>query len=224
VDVHKRFLLVAPPLPPLRLKAGRVFVLGRGLSCDLTLASPAASRRHAELFGREDVWAVRDLGSTNGTFVNDEAVRGERELVPGDEIRIGEQTLHFCHLEAVPDANESGEERTMILAPEQSRPALRGDLAEIPPIGLLQMLELEQKTGVLEVETEAGKARLWMDAGRPIHAESGEQQGLEAALEIAALRSGRFVLAGDPTPPRRSMELPMMEVVLEASRRMDEAG
>ena len=222
--MRRRFLLVAPPLPPLRLNEGRVFVLGRGLSCDLTLASPAASRRHAEVFARGASWALRDLGSTNGTFVNDELVQGERELLAGDAIRIGDQTLHFCHLETGPESPQSGEERTMILAPEQSRAALRGDLAEIPPIGLLQMLELEQKTGVLEVESTAGKARLWMESGRPVHAECGEQRGLEAALEIAALRAGRFVLAADPAPPPRSIELPMMEVVLEASRRMDEAG
>jgi pSer/pThr/pTyr-binding forkhead associated (FHA) protein len=224
MDRTGRYLLVAPPLPPLAVAAGETIVIGRGATCDLVLASPAASRRHAEVVGQPAGWRVRDLGSTNGTFLNGERVEAERELHAGDAIQIGEQTIHFCHVESgEAEAGAQGGERTMLLAAPAGEGMLRGSLAEIPPIGLLQLLELERKSGVLEIETGAGKARLWIDEGRPVHAELADAAGLEAALQIAVLRSGRFVLAAEASPPERSIEIPMMELVLEASRRFDES-
>ncbi len=47
------------------------------------------SARHAALFRQDETWFVRDLGSTNGTWVNGERVRGDRPLAPGDVIRFG---------------------------------------------------------------------------------------------------------------------------------------
>jgi len=47
------------------------------------------SIRHAALFCQDRTWFVRDLGSTNGTWVNGERVRGDRPLAPGDRIRFG---------------------------------------------------------------------------------------------------------------------------------------
>jgi pSer/pThr/pTyr-binding forkhead associated (FHA) protein len=203
--------------------AGETVVIGRGGACDLVLASPAASRRHAEVVARASGWRVRDLGSTNGTFLNGERVEAERELHAGDAIQIGEQTIHFCHVESGGAEAEAGGERTMLLAAPAGEGMLRGSLAEIPPIGLLQLLELERKSGVLEIESGAGKARLWIEEGCPVHAELADASGLEAALRIAVLRSGRFVLAAEASPPERSIEIPMMELVLEASRRFDES-
>lgn len=216
-----RFLLFAPPRPPLALVPGRPVVIGRGSSCDLTLPSPAASRRHAEVFPRGSGWALRDLDSTNGTFLNGELVRTSRDLAPGDVVRIGELSITFCRLESR-EANV-GEERT-IVAPAAPIEQLRGDLAQIPPTGLLQMLELERKSGRLEIDSELGKATLWLEDGAPVHAESGAERGLEAALAIALRSSGRFVLIPDGPAPERTIHVPMMEVVLEATRRFDEAG
>ena len=60
-----RFLLFAPPQPPCTLVPGESVVIGRGASCDLTLPSPAASRRHAEGGPRGHGWARRDRDSTD---------------------------------------------------------------------------------------------------------------------------------------------------------------
>jgi len=48
-----------------------------------------ASTRHAAVLRAGDGWVVRDLGSANGTFVNGAAVKGDRDLHTGDEIRLG---------------------------------------------------------------------------------------------------------------------------------------
>lgn len=196
-------------------------VIGRGASCDLTLPSPAASRRHALVFPRGKGWAIRDLNSTNGTFLNGQTLRSWRGLRPGDVVRIGDQSITFCRLEST--AAPAAEERT-IVSPSLPVEQLRGDLAQIPPAGLLQMLELERKTGRLEIAGDETKAVLWLREGAPVHAESGSERGLEAALAIAMRGSGGFVLVPDESPPEQTIDVPMMEVVLEASRRLDEAG
>jgi adenylate cyclase len=52
------------------LRAGLPLVLGRALSSDLPVLDPTVSRRHAELTIEPETVLVRDLGSSNGTFVN----------------------------------------------------------------------------------------------------------------------------------------------------------
>jgi hypothetical protein len=75
-------------------RLGPAATLGRMAGCDIVLADPGASRRHAQIVRRDDGYAVIDLGSTNGTLVNGEPVR-ERLLVDGDRITIGATVLEF---------------------------------------------------------------------------------------------------------------------------------
>jgi serine/threonine-protein kinase len=56
------------------------------------------SRRHARIFRKGDVYLLEDLGSINGTIVNDNvrlAPHQPRALESGDRLRLGETTLHF---------------------------------------------------------------------------------------------------------------------------------
>ena len=62
--------------------------LGRLPECDIVLEDAGISREHAELARVGDGWEVRDLGSRNGTFVNDEPIE-RRRLAPGDVVRLG---------------------------------------------------------------------------------------------------------------------------------------
>jgi adenylate cyclase len=52
------------------LKLHAPLIVGRAPTCDLSVADPTISRRHAELVVDEDQVTLRDLGSSNGTFVN----------------------------------------------------------------------------------------------------------------------------------------------------------
>ncbi|MEO5987470.1 MAG: FHA domain-containing protein [Candidatus Eisenbacteria bacterium] len=71
--------------------------LGRSPECDIVLEDPGISREHAELVRTGEGWEVRDLGSRNGTFVNDEQV-DRRRLSPGDVVRLGpDVTLELLH-------------------------------------------------------------------------------------------------------------------------------
>lgn len=84
---EQAFLLESPGLSV----APQGFMIGRATDCHLRLASSFVSRHHCELIPDEDRGAVRvrDLGSQNGTFVNDEKIQTERELRDGDRLTVG---------------------------------------------------------------------------------------------------------------------------------------
>ncbi|MEP7358030.1 MAG: diguanylate cyclase, partial [Anaerolineales bacterium] len=80
------------------LPAG-IVTLGRKPECDIVIVDESASRRHAEIEHNTNtnVLTVRDLDSTNGTFVNRERLTEPYVLGAEDQIRIGQHTLavHF---------------------------------------------------------------------------------------------------------------------------------
>ena len=68
--------------------------IGRTAECDIMVADPNVSRRHAEIWVTPDGVALRDLGSTNGTIVNGRRI--ESVLVsPHDEIALGSQVFRI---------------------------------------------------------------------------------------------------------------------------------
>jgi hypothetical protein len=69
-------------------------IIGRLADSDVVVADPGVSRQHAEVRRENDGYVITDLGSTNGTMVN-EAMIGERTLQAGDRITIGRTVLEF---------------------------------------------------------------------------------------------------------------------------------
>lgn len=65
------------------------FLIGRDPQCHLRPASAMISKRHCALLVKGEQAFVRDFDSTNGTFVNDEPVKGEIELNHEDKLRAG---------------------------------------------------------------------------------------------------------------------------------------
>jgi pSer/pThr/pTyr-binding forkhead associated (FHA) protein len=83
------------------LRAGSAYdlsegaLLGRGDGADIRLEDTFASSSHARLVAQGDVIVLEDLGSTNGTFLNGEPLRGPQPLHVGDSIRIGDSEFTF---------------------------------------------------------------------------------------------------------------------------------
>jgi hypothetical protein len=83
------------------LKSGSAYplsdgaVLGRGEQADIQLEDTFASSQHARLAPHGEVIVLEDLGSTNGTYLNEEPLRGPQPLHPGDRIRIGDSQFVF---------------------------------------------------------------------------------------------------------------------------------
>jgi pSer/pThr/pTyr-binding forkhead associated (FHA) protein len=65
------------------------FIIGRDPGCNLRPASAMISKRHCAVLVKSGQVFLRDFGSTNGTFVNDEPVKGEIRLKDGDVLKVG---------------------------------------------------------------------------------------------------------------------------------------
>lgn len=70
-------------------------VIGRSSSSDLRLQHPSISRRHAHLTRRGERFFLKDLSSQNGTFLNRHRITSEVELMPGDEVSLGNALLRL---------------------------------------------------------------------------------------------------------------------------------
>jgi hypothetical protein len=70
-------------------------VLGRGDRAEIRLEDPFASSRHARIFEQAGAVVIEDLGSTNGTYLNEELLQSPRPLHPGDRVRIGDSEFTF---------------------------------------------------------------------------------------------------------------------------------
>ena len=90
-------VLIYPPGPDMgkRFPLDRSeFVLGRGTDCDIQVDRDSVSRRHAKIYRSETAWIVQDLGSTNGSYVNDHPIH-EATLRDGDFLKIGAAIFKF---------------------------------------------------------------------------------------------------------------------------------
>lgn len=89
-------------------------LIGRSTEA-LPITDSTVSRRHAELTPDDGRWFLRDLDSSNGTFVNGKRIAGRVELSPGDQIRCGSTLLSFA---ATPDGPPAGSSTIRLLPPE----------------------------------------------------------------------------------------------------------
>jgi pSer/pThr/pTyr-binding forkhead associated (FHA) protein len=69
-------------------------ILGRG-DVEIKLDDPFASSRHARISREGHVLVIEDLGSTNGTYLNEEPLSGPQPLYDGDRIRIGDSEFSY---------------------------------------------------------------------------------------------------------------------------------
>ena len=81
--------------PGMEYEIGAGAVLGRGDQAEIRLEDPFASSQHARLTRQGPVVVLEDLGSTNGTFLNEELVGGPQPLHQGDRVRIGDSEFTF---------------------------------------------------------------------------------------------------------------------------------
>jgi pSer/pThr/pTyr-binding forkhead associated (FHA) protein len=78
-----------------------VNTIGRRDDCLIRVRSSQVSRRHCEVYEENGTLMVRDVGSSNGTFVNGKRVLGQQSLKPGDVLTVGTVTLRVDLLQSV---------------------------------------------------------------------------------------------------------------------------
>jgi FHA domain len=80
---------------PLTVKLREPVEIGRGDRCAIRLQDTYVSQVHARLYAKDGTWCVEDLGSTNGTLLNDRRVDAPVEVHAGDVLKIGKTVLEL---------------------------------------------------------------------------------------------------------------------------------
>jgi adenylate cyclase len=163
------------------LREGATLTVGRASSSDIPLFDPTISRRHAELSCEHTIVRLRDLGSSNGTFVNGERVESA-ELSAGDVVTFGkvpfrlaaitapiEQPIITRDYPAVPTPKS-----TIVRQRQLARPT--GFLATVFGVGPLAKAKARPEAADRHEETEK-KLALLLEVSK----------GLSRAIDIDAL-------------------------------------
>jgi hypothetical protein len=81
--------------PDTELPIGDSATLGRSHSADIHVDDPFASSAHARIFPRGQFMYIEDMGSTNGTFLNNRQLRRPERLKVSDSVRIGDTEYRY---------------------------------------------------------------------------------------------------------------------------------
>lgn len=170
--------------------SGEQLTVGRDDANDIAFpADDTISTHHAVLERSAKGWGVRDVGSTNGTFVNGQRLAGEQTLEPGDEIVLGHSAIVFrgAALEARTDASylDVSEEwsGSVMDASPSTRPQSPPPRAAAPT------------TAVVEAPGKRGAAHV-----RGV-ARNVQTRRTQDEREILALRVDRYDAAGNRLVP-----------------------
>ena len=115
-------------------------------------------RLHARISRRADGYAVEDLASTNGTYVNGVRITAAHSLAEGDMIAVGETQL-VVHFEIAPLAAPS----TAITEPEPQPEPEPEPPAATPPLVLRLEVDFDQRVASLQLDGESEPLRLVHD-------------------------------------------------------------
>jgi sigma-B regulation protein RsbU (phosphoserine phosphatase) len=110
---HLRLSSTHGPTEIVPLRAERL-VVGRSRECDLVLPDVLLSRRHAEIQKTPGGWVIRDLGSMNGTRLNDVRIQGERPLGQGDVVTAAGWRLVFFEEDAPSGAQHTPDHESRV--------------------------------------------------------------------------------------------------------------
>jgi DNA-binding CsgD family transcriptional regulator len=149
---------------------------------------PTISGVHAVIERYGDYWAIRDMGSRNGTFVNGERIWGERRLRAGDEVLVGRTRMTYsADGQALPGLTETAQPPPDLTRREREvlvllcQPLGSGDIFTEPAT----TKQIAKKLVVTEAAVKQHLASLYDKFG--IH-ESGERRRVRLANE--AIRRG----------------------------------
>jgi len=221
-----RYGLTCFPLDPVVLDREHPVGIGRSKNNEMVLPVGMVSRRHAEVFFDGDAFAVRDLGSSNGTFVNGEKVETE-SLSDGDEIRIGPYNLTFKAFRGDLDqmADSSGVEKTQNFTQRQimeKSSTFSGSIGEMRMDEVFQLIEFNRKTGTLEVESGGKRGVFPFREGQILDARFHKSTGEVSVARVLSLPSGTFFFRAGDSGQEQKIEQGTSQLVLNAMRRLDE--
>ncbi len=142
-------------------------IIGRGEENEIVLNIAEVSRTHAILTKAEEGFMIKDLGSTNGTFVDKKKIGGKYLLKPGDTVMLGEAIYMTYQADLDPEETLVTPRPEEILAPEVT--VVTPKPAEVPsepapPTAPRKSRSKEQVLSKSQV-TEEKKGKTWLWAG-----------------------------------------------------------
>lgn len=169
-----------------RVTPGRTFVAGRAVTCDLAIQDPTVSRLHAELEAAESGLRIRDLGSTNGTFVNGERV-GAALVSPGTRITFGKVDFEIVEERpeeiAIPEpfSGEGSLDATILRQVRVRGPAdIASRLDASPPQGASSL----KIGGQSPEERQARKLQLLLDIAKELSQQTESDRLLDKVVTL----------------------------------------
>jgi putative serine protease PepD len=193
--------------------------LGRAGHNDVILDDSRSSREHAEIEVAEDQVLLRDLGSSNGTFVNEVRVFDPHPLRDGDRIRIGGSTLTFFETQApAPDAPRVpvSEDATQMWETTEPLWLVRADGQRFALTHSLSLGRASDNDLVIEDRsTSHHHARVDLVEERVIVADQGSSNGTwingQRITEPHAMQHGDRLQVGDTLFTFRVGERPLLD-------------
>jgi hypothetical protein len=168
--------------------SSRPITFGRGDENDIVLATPSASRLHAEVRQEASGYVLYDRGSTNGTWINGVSVT-VHPLTPGDEITIGDERFRFDIQDARSTVERSQPAGERVAAKSPTR-ALRVTITGGGPVGLGFALLLEHLMGA-RVAIKIYESRWIKDGERIIW--KGPAHGNVRRQQVVTIQSRQFL-------------------------------
>jgi pSer/pThr/pTyr-binding forkhead associated (FHA) protein len=160
--------------------------LGRDPSLAVTLDDDQVSRRHGRVSSAEGGVLIEDLGSLNGTYVNDQLVQGPQKLTAGDRVRVGltvlevrtpeQVTVQRSAVDPAPEITVLGRD-VLEVVPEEKLAPVRPDAPNIP--------------GFLAEESEPGFINADPERSGSQHGVPGAGRGPEAVARLFDVRVKR---------------------------------
>ncbi len=215
--------------------------LGRHESNDVPLSSRTVSNFHAEITNEDSGIVLRDLGSTNGSYVGNERVEA-RSLSNGDRIRIGNYILTM-QLKPAEDSRDGfiryrretpswgpGTKGRVISLRARSADSLKTlqveDPNDLPLPDLLNRLRRSGSPVYVRLERENEQCHLFAIKNRLIHAEYGASVGEKALYRLFCWQDSRYevkALENTASVPR-SITLPSETLIMEGMKQVLELG
>ena len=190
VSPDNRSFLVSKDLV-IPLNEGIAIVLGRDpTSCNYVLADERVSRVHTMVFHKDHKYLVKDLNSSNGTYLNGKRISGAPVLSAGDIIEVRPFTFEFVS----PDTSQMSDDLAGRLGKEDKpKGKLEGSLSTLGVTDIVQLLNSTQQSGVLTITDSAqASANFVFQEGEIVQAAFEGKTGEDAVFAIMRVKEGRF--------------------------------
>jgi hypothetical protein len=230
---NKFYYLACFPARPIRLLPDRKYFMGRGEGNNVVISDPEVSRKHSVLYWEDGAFVIEDLDSRNGIYVNRKRVAKAR-LDDGDKIKVGNRTFsvmvereHSVRRMVLRNRAERQGGETEILDIENMMSPSTGFAGSLSDFGvpeILQVIDLNRKTGKLTIVLDEGRGDIYVKDGAVIHAKLGGLEGEEAVYKMLSGERGYFEFdmreIEEVTP---TITVKTANLLMEGFRRMDES-